>query len=349
MMKEWYNDKIKVSKETSMVKLKDIAQAAGVSVTQVSRALNNHSDVSEDTKRKVKEIAKEMGYIKNTTAQKLVMQVSNQIALVIKGFTNPSNSVEYNSIYPLLCGINRYINEVDHELVVYMLQENTESYTEYFQSKGIQGAILFGFDYDDKKLHELLETNYPCVCIDIPIQGKNKGCVIINNTLYATQAVEALIVSGKKHIAMISGTPKAIVSIEREAGYRIALHKHNFTLQKGYICDGNFRQKRAKELTRELLQTYPEIDAFFCASDYMALGCMEMLREMGKSIPQDIAVIGFDNMPITKYVTPKLSTVSQNDEQKGYEAAKLLVDIMHRDIEDKTVILSCEIKLRESV
>lgn len=332
-----------------MIRLKDIAQAAGMSVTQVSRALNDHNDVSEETKIKIRELAKKMGYVKNVAAQKLVMQVSNQIALVIKGIENAGDTMEYNAIYPILCGINQYTNKVGYELIVYILQENIENYTDYFQQKGITAAILCGFDYDDEKLHELLETNSACVCIDIPIEGHKKGCVITNNTLYASQAVEALIHSGKKNIAMISGTPHAMVSIEREAGYRVALRKHKMDIKEEYITNGDFKKKSAREATYEILKQYPEIDGFFCASDYMALGCMEAIQNIGKSVPKDIGVIGFDNIPITKYVKPKLSTVAQDDYQKGYEAAKLLIELVKGEENQKTVTLSCEMKIRESI
>ncbi len=331
-----------------MVRLKDIAQAAGMSVTQVSRALNDHNDVSEETKVRIRELAKKMGYVKNITAQKLVMQVSNQIALVIKGFENVGESIEYNAIYPMLCGMNQYTNEMKYELVVYILQENIDSYISYFQEKGISKAILCGFEYDDEKLHELLESNCTCVCIDIPVEGDKKGCVITNNTLYATQAVEALIHSGKQHIAMLSGTPHAIVSIEREAGYRVALRKHKMVINEAYIFNGDFRKQKARQVTLEVLERHPEIDGFFCASDYMALGCMEAIQTMGKRIPEDIGVIGFDNIPITRYVKPKLSTVAQDDYQKGYEAAKLLIQMENGEMIQKTVTLSCEMKIRES-
>ena len=332
-----------------MVRLKDIAKEAGMSVTQVSRALNNHNDVSEDTKVRIREIAKKMGYVKNMAAQKLVMQVSNQISLVIKGFENISSTQEYNSIYPILCGINQCMNETKYEVVTYILQEHVSSYIEYFQERGISQAILVGFEYDDEKLHELLESNYTCVCIDIPVEGQNKGCVITNNTLYAAQAVEALLESGKKHIAMISGTSHAIVSIEREAGYRVALRKRKIEIREEWIFNGNFQQDQAKEVALKALTTYPEIDGFFCASDYMALGCMEAVESLGKKIPEDIAIIGFDNIPVTKYVKPKLSTVAQDDYRKGYEAAKLLIQLANKENVQKTVMLNCEIILRESV
>lgn len=119
-------------------------------------------------------------------------------------------------------------------------------------------------------------------------------------------------------------------------------------INEAYIFNGDFRKQKARQVTLEVLERHPEIDGFFCASDYMALGCMEAIQTMGKRIPEDIGVIGFDNIPITRYVKPKLSTVAQDDYQKGYEAAKLLIQMENGEMIQKTVTLSCEMKIRES-
>ncbi len=332
-----------------MVKLKDVAKAAGMSVTQVSRALNNYDDVNEETKTRIKAIAKEMGYVKNITAQKLATGTSNQITFVIKGLDDRSNLVEYNSIYPILCGINGYTSQLQYEVVVYIVQEKVNSYVDYFKDKGINNAILFGFEYDDEAFIELINSTYTLVCIDIPIDGENKGCVITNNTFYATQAVDLLYKSGKQNIAMISGKNQAIVSIEREAGYRVALQKNKKIVDETLILNGEFREQKAKEVTLQVLKDHPEIDGFFCASDYMAIGCMEAIKSINKRIPEDIAVIGFDNMPVSRYVTPSLTTVAQDDYKKGYQAAELMSSLMKRECETKTVLMNCEIKIRASI
>ncbi len=329
-----------------MITLKDVAREANMSVTQVSRALNGHDDVSEETKARIRQIANELGYIKNTMAQKLVMQVKNEIALVIKGFEDEANLSDYNPIYKILCGVNKLATEKNWELVVFMLQDSTSSYVEFFRNKGISKAILSWFEYDDERLIELIDSNISCVFIDIPVEGNRNGCVITNNILYATQAVEALIRSGKKHIAMISGTPHAMVTIEREAGYKVALEKHQMKIYPYY--DGDFNQKKAKDMTKKALEENPEIDGFFCASDYMAFGCMEAIEAFGKRIPEDIAVVGFDDIPISRHIKPTLSTIRQDDFAKGYEAAKLLTELEENN-EKSVVTLGCEFIKRDSL
>ncbi|OON92193.1 MAG: hypothetical protein ATN32_09895 [Candidatus Epulonipiscium fishelsonii] len=332
-----------------MVTLKDIAKASGLSITQVSRALNNHTDVSDDTKVKVNKIATSMGYVKNMSAQRLAMQLSNQIAIVVKGIEKETELMEYNSVYPIVCGANKYANHNNYEIAMYIIPDDINSYVNYFQQKGIGKAILFGFEYNDKRFLELLESQYICVCIDIPIEKENKGCVVTDNTLYATYAVEALIKSGKKTIAMINGKSQAIVSIERKAGYLAALSNYNLEHRQKYIFNGNFDRAKTEHLTLQIMKDYPDINGFFCASDYMAMGCMNALQTIGKKIPQDVGIIGFDNIPISKFIKPSLSTVSQNDFKKGYEAAKLLINICENKATQKTTSLSCSLELRESI
>ncbi len=331
------------------VTLKDVAERAGMSVTQVSRALNGYNDVSASTKERIKALADEMGYIKNVAAQKLATQSSNQIALVIKGMENDNKYNTYSAVYSVIRGIEAYTSSINYDLTIYTLRENRQSYVAYFNAKGITSAILIGFEYNDPYLSELLESPIPCVCIDIPTTGGNNGCIIVNNSYYASQVVELLIRSGKKKIAMITGKENAIVSMERETGYKIALAKHQMEWNAEFILKGNFERDTARECTKEILKKYPDIDGFFCASDYMAIGCMEGIREMGKSIPEDIGVVGFDDIPVSEYLMPSLSTVAQNSYEKGYAAAKLIHEIIRKENTPRIITLECELKMRDSV
>lgn len=335
--------------KNNSVKLKDIAKQSGLSVTQVSRALNGHDDVSCATKKRIKAIAQEMGYIKNVTAQKLVTQTSNQIALVIKGMEEDASHNEYSLVYSIIRGIEAYTSTINYDLTIYAMRGNMKSYFDYFVAKGITSAILTGFDYNDKKLLQVLDSSIPCACIDIPVTGENNGCVITDNVHYATQAVDLLIESGKQKIAMINGKNTAIVSIEREKGYQTSLAKNKIDFREEWVVQGEFNRIKAKERTLELMQNYPEIDGFFCASDYMAVGCMEALKELGKNIPKEVGVIGFDDIPISAYVTPSLTTVKQDNYSKGYLAAKIIHEIIKKEDKPRTLTLECEMKIRNSI
>lgn len=331
-----------------MVKLKDIAKECGISMTQVSRALNDRDDVSEETKILVRQTADRLGYVKNINAQILATKESNQIALMIYGVDRDKNS-EPSIIYNIIKGVNRFAKENGLEAVVY-LNENPEiSYRTFCRQRGITGIILFGVNYEDQSYKEIIESDFPCVVIDIPAEGKNKGSVVVNNIYHSMEATNQIIKKGRKKIAMMCGHGHSMVDVERKAGYRMALENHNIPVVSDLIVYGDFDSDKAYEKTKELFTKYPDIDGIYCASDFMALGTIRALKDMGKKLPQDVSVFGFDGIMLGEFIKPALSTIKQNNLQKGYLAAKLLRDILNKEVESNTIVVPCDLVLRESV
>lgn len=331
-----------------MVSLKDIAAASGISLTQVSRALNNHSDVSEETKQKVRRIAKEMGYVKNINAQRLATKVSNQIAVIVIGMNEDANDSGGNIFIDIIRGINKFATEVEYEAIIHLVEnKRKKSYLEYCKERAIEGVIIIGSQFDDPRFTELVESDFPCVAIDIQIDGKNKGSVIINNTYYSMIAVNEIIKSGKNKIAMLSGTEHDMVSLERKAGYEMALRTNKLTVDENIIINCEFDYNKSIEATRDLLNC--NVDGIFCASDYMALGAIKAIEENGLRIPEDIAVFGFDGIPIGQYIRPRLTTIKQDNYKKGYSSAKLLYEILTGKENMGTIVVPCTVEKRESV
>lgn len=333
-----------------LITLKQVAKECGVSITQASRALNNFSDVSEKTKLHVKQTAQRLGYVKNVAAQNLATGSSNQVAYIVVGIQDDHNSNEYSNIYPIMRGINDFIITTEFELAVYFFKPSSVSYLEFARKKGLAGIILSGLNYDDPNLKELLNSDLPCVLLDIPVLNYNKkGCVVINNALQASTCVEKLIEIGKKNIIMITGHLHAMVSLERETGFKTALIMNNMPFCEERIFRADFDEKIASEITYEVLKQFPQVDGIFCASDFMAIGCMKTLLAQGKRIPQDVAVIGFDGIPQGRYVTPTLTTIGQDNYQNGYCSAKLLNDFLtDADISSHTITLNCKLIERDS-
>lgn len=331
-----------------MVNLKDIAKECGVSLTQVSRALNDRDDVSEKTKILVRETADRMGYVKNINAQILATKESNQIALMIYGVDEDKNS-EPSIIYNIIKGVNRFAKENGLEAVVYLNEDPKISYRSFCRQRGITGIILFGVNYEDENFKEIIASDFPCVVIDIPTEGKNKGSVVVNNIYYSMEATNQLIARGRKKIAMMCGHGYSMVDVERKAGYKMALENHNMPIDEEIIVFGDFDSEKAYDKTRELFKAHPDIDGIYCASDFMALGTIQALKEMGRKVPWDVSVFGFDGIMMGEFVNPALSTIRQNNLKKGYLAAKLLRDILEGEAETNTVVVPCEVVLRESV
>ncbi len=332
-----------------MINLKDISKASGFSVTQVSRALNNHEDVNEETKHKIQKIATEMGYVKNITAQRLSSKKSNQIAVIVHGVEEDINDFNTNILFSILKGVNKFALSVDYEPIIHLVDKSDISYLNFCRQRGISGVILVGIKYDDPKFQELVQSNFPCVVIDIPIEGKKKGCVVVNNNYYSICAVSLLIEKGRRNIALISGHNHAMVTIERKIGYKTALLSAGIQYNENFIISADFEYEKAYRKTIELLTKYNEIDAIFAMSDIMAIGALKAAKHLNKKIPEDISIFGFDGISITQFVNPAISTIKQDNFKKGYSAAKLLYEILHETNEENTILIPCDIIVTESI
>jgi LacI family transcriptional regulator len=329
--------------------IKDIAKVAGVSVTTVSRALNGYSDVNENTRQKIIEVAKQLNYIPNTIARSLVMNKSKTIGLLVSGLKRESS--KDNFTFEVLAGVNQYVGETDYDMILFSTnstKQREKTYTQLCRERRVDGAILQGIRIDDPYLQEVVESDIPCVLIDIPIKSETVGYVTTDNVLGAKKAVQHLLELGHKHIGMINGHEFAFVSVKRLEGYKQALLEAGLPFYEDWVVNGAFEEERAEREALALFTKYPEITAVFCASDLMALGAIKAVKKLGKRVPEDIAVIGHDDIFLASYSTPPLSTVAQNVFAMGYEAAKLLIQMLEGKAESHVKILKTELKIRES-
>lgn len=313
-----------------MTTIKDVARMAGVSVTTVSRALNGHDDVNPETRRRIQEVAEKLGYSPNIAARTLVSKKSRTLGLLLSALTR--NSVKDNIVFEMLCGMNDRAAELDYDLVLFNTtpqKQRQKSYKALCKERGVDGVIMMGMRLDDPYLEEMLHAAIPCVLIDIPIERKkNIGYVMTDNVQGALEAVEHLIGLGHRHIGMINGHAQAAVSIQRLDGYRQALDQHGIPFDERYVADGAFSEDGGKDAAYRLLTAHPELTAIFCASDLMALGALQAIRSLGRRVPEDISIIGFDNIVASQYCTPGLTTVNQDKYLMGYTAAATLIDML---------------------
>lgn len=333
-----------------MTTIKDLAKAAGVSVTTISRALNGYSDVSEKTRMRIKKIAEEMDYRPNALAKGLVLKKSRTIGVIISDLER--NNAKDSFSFEVLCGINLRANELNYDILLFSNNLNKQmqkNYSDLLQERNVDGAILQGLRINDPYLKEVIDKKkIPSVLIDIPLLGERVGHVTTDNISGSRSAVEHLISLGHRHIAMINGHEEAAVSKERLSGYMLALREAGITYDPSYVYDGNFSEKGGGVSIARALQEHPEVTAAFCASDLMALGAIEALKDMGLSVPDDISIVGYDDIPISSYCSPKLTTVWQDKYGMGYQAAQLIIDMLEgKEVGHKTVLNSF-LKIRES-
>jgi LacI family transcriptional regulator len=330
-----------------MTTIKDIAKAAGVSVTTVSRALTGYSDVSEKTREKIKKIAKDLNYSPNTLARSLVMNKSKTIGLLISGLNR--GSIKDNFTFEVLVGINQYVGETDYDLVIFSTtssKQREKTYSQICRERRVDGAIIQGIRTDDPYLREVVDNDIPCVLIDIPIQSDNVGYITTDNVLGAKKAVSHLIELGHRNIAIVNGHEFAFVSRQRLEGYYQALEGSGLSIKPQWVVNGNFDEIKAQEQASLLLNQYPEITAIFCASDIMAMGVMKAAKLLNKKIPDDLSIVGYDDIILAEHLTPALTTIAQDKVQMGYEAAKLLINMLENKGDPHIVTLPTNLMMR---
>lgn len=329
--------------------IKDVAKATGKSITTVSRALNGYSDVSPSTKAHIIKVAKGLGYVPNQSAKNLVRKKNNTLAIILSGLEKEGG--KDNIVYSLLSGMYAFAETINHEVALFTTstaKQKEKSYLQFCKEHNIGGAVLNGIRTDDPFFSELLQEDFPCVFIDVHMEGKRTCNISIDNKKASEEAVNHLISGGHRKIAMINGRKEATVSIEREKGYRAALSKGDILLNEDYIVYADYFEDKAYSVTLELLGRNPDITAFFCASDMMAIGTMKAVNDLGYRIPDDISVIGFDNIPLSEYTTPPLTTISQDFYTMGYEAGMQLDKLINNEKVPKNICSPYKFIIRES-
>lgn len=331
--------------------IRDVAKAAKVSIATVSKVFNGYDDINQETKTKILEIAKELDYTPNMAARTLSSKRQQTIALIL----NELNFTRKSTIpMEVLNGVYKFTEESDFEFVFYGTsteKQQQKTFRQFCNEHNITGAIVQGLKMTDPYYQEIEATSLPTVLIDIKMANPKVGTVSIDNQLAAFEAVEHLIKQNHQKIGMINGSRDANVSVLRESGYRKALEKNGLLVNEGYLQYANFEEDIAFLITKNLLNNHKEITALFCASDVMAIGAMRGIKEMGLSVPEDISIIGFDDIILASYVTPTLTSVAQDMELIGFEAAKLLAEIINQKSgnEKNQRTIAHKIKHRESV
>jgi LacI family transcriptional regulator/LacI family purine nucleotide synthesis repressor len=337
-------------RQDTMATLKDIATKTGFSVTTISRALNGYPDVNLNTRDIINQAAKELNYSPNIIARSLVMKQSKIIGFIIADLKKESakDSFMFNS----LCGISDSLSSTDYEFVLLgapTSKQHTKTYQQVCAQRQLDGVIIQGFQADDPYLQEIVGSDIPCVLFDMPMDGKNIGCVTSNHTESTTNAVKYLCHMNHKHIAYVDGAPGVYVSEMRKKGYEIALAEAGIKVREEYIVNGCFSERMAKQAIIPLLLKHPEITAVFCASDLMALGVMQAARKLELQVPKQLSIIGFDNIILSEYVTPPLTTVGQSPYDLAVAATKMVINLIEGKKTHSFIETKNELIIRDSV
>lgn len=323
--------------------LEAVAARAGVGRGTVSRVVNGSPKVSERAREAVLRAIEELGYVPNPAARTLVTRRTDTVALVV------SESEERVWGEPFFAGIIRGISAglsaTGLQLLLAMAQTPAEHerLEHYLTGHHVDGALLLSLHGDDPLPRRLEERGLPTVTAGKPLGRTPVACVDADNEGGARQAVQHLVDRGRRRIAAIAGPQDMQVGVDRLRGYR--------ELNPGpdLVAQGDFSEDSGAAAMRELLERDPDLDAVYAASDPMAIGAMHVLRAAGRSIPGDVAVVGFDDSRMARHTEPPLTTVHQPVEEMGRAMAELLVArIQGREPESPVVVLDTRLVVRES-
>jgi LacI family transcriptional regulator len=333
-----------------MSSIKEIAAQAGVSITTVSKVLNNYSDVSENTKIRVREVAERLGYTPNMAARNLALGRSNIIGLVLSEIRETDSNG--NIIFRILIGAKNLCTEKDYELLIIstdVKKQHTKKLSQLCKERQIAGVIVYGLKPGDPYFQEIAESELPCIAIDIKMKGNKISTVTTDNITAVKEIVNILHSKGHRHIGFINGLRKVAVSVDRETGYRTAMKELGLEVKKGYVKYADYYEEKAYEKTLELIKENPEITALFCASDLMALGALKAIQSLGLKVPDDIALVGFDGIQLSEYSNPRLTTIVQDFKEIGRVAAGKLIRMLKGEEVNEVDYVPYYFRKRESI
>lgn len=322
----------------------EIAERVGVSPATVSRALSGKGYVRKELREKILQVAKEMDYHPNTLARSLVTGQSFIIGLVLPDITNP--------FFP---AIARGVEDVAHRNGYNVILCNTDGsarkeadYLGLLRSKRVDGVIFTTSQVATRHVRQLVDSDIPVVLAD---RRMNVDCdfVVVDSIEGAYKATSHLIGLGHSAIGLITGPQKVTTSAERIEGYSRALRDHHIVMREELICEGDYKENSGYRHTKKLLGLSSRPTAIFACNDLMAMGALAALEEKGIRVPEEVAVVGYDDIPFASVVRPRLTTVVQPKYEIGSIACEILLERMKdRDRSRQEVFLKPNLMIRES-
>jgi DNA-binding LacI/PurR family transcriptional regulator len=329
--------------------LEEVAKLAGVSRATASRVFTASPRVSPRARRAVERAAHKLSYAPNRAARTLVTGRNDSIGLVIP---EPTTLLFGDPFFPrLVRGISEVLAARQLQLVLLAPQsaEDEARLEGYLAAGHVDGILMVSLHGTDPLPERLLSRGMPLVLGGRPMSSAPLTYVDIDNVGGARLAVEHLLAIGRTRIATITGPLDMAAGIDRLQGYREAIRQSGLQTDESYVHIGDFGHESGAIGMRALLDRLPKLDAVFCASDVMAPGALTVLRQRRRRVPQDVAVVGYDDSEIASSTVPPLSSVRQPDEEMGREMARLLLSkIDSAESGVRRVILATELVVRAS-
>lgn len=329
------------------VTLVEIAKEAGVSRSTVSRVMNNHPSVDPETRTKVLAVAEKLNYHPNLAARSLAAGKTHVLGLVIPMGVS---TLFVDPYFPLLIqGISTACNANNYSVMLWLAEPEYERRTigQVVRGGAIDGVILASALMDDPVQEALLASGIPFILVGRHPSDDRVSYVDVDNRGSARDAVAYMLRLGYNRIATITGPKNMIAGSDRLAGYLAAMHDRGISYNSDLIFEADFTEEGGYNAMQQLLSLDP--DAVFAANDVMAMGALRALRDAGKRVPEDVALMGFDDMPFSARSNPPLSSVRQPVYRTGMMAAETLIDMInHPESGPRRIILPTELVIRAS-
>lgn len=327
------------------VTIEDVARAAGVSRQTVSRAINNKADISSATRERVLDAVKELGYRPNRLAQGMVTQRTRTIGLMLADIANP--------FYPELArGVQDAARSSDYNTMLCNTDDDPEKQLVLFRSllaQGVDGIIAFAYQVDDELMTEFANVFRPIVLINRDFSHPHVSTLMVDNERGAIAAVDLLVKQGHRVIGALTNINPSFSFSRRLKGYMNQMAQHGIEVEPSWVSGGEPSLDGGYAAARQLLHDHSNMTAIFCHNDLMALGAVRAIHDLGLRVPQDVAVIGFDDIQLATMATPALSTVHVDKYEIGRKAAERLFNMIDNPSGDfRPIRLTTSLILRET-
>lgn len=327
------------------ITLKDVAERAGVSYATVSRVLAGKPNIASDTRQRVLDAVDQLGYRPNRTARSLKTRRSDIIGLII-------SDIQYDFFPPLVRGVEDQTSGVGYGLFLCNSDENTEKemdYTELLIQENVSGVIIAPTQEHSQAVQRFLAANIPVVVVDRRIQGADVDTVVIDNFTAAYELAQHLIENGYRNFGAVVGSIAATTAKERLAGFQKALADAGIMIDPAHVRIGAPRFDVGRQFTQEILSTPNPPEALLASNHLLASGVFQTIKDLDLRIPNDVALVAFDDPTWASLVEPTLTVAAQKAYSVGETAAQLLLKrILQPDLSIQMRVLAAEIRIRES-
>jgi DNA-binding LacI/PurR family transcriptional regulator len=331
--------------KTSVQTIADIARLAGVSKATVSRALNDSPLIARETKERISAIAAEHDFHMNVPARRLSLQQSHAIALVTYPFRADSEAPDVFML-EIMSGVSQALHGNDYDLLVISVEPNDLEWPRaYLESRRVDGFVLLTGMCEPRHLEALLQLGAPIVMWGVP-PGSHRLCTVAGDSYVGGRvATEHLLGRGRSRIGFLGGPEQAPEVQERYRGYEAVLRDSGLEVALDLVSYGPWHFAAAA--TRDLLARAPDLDAIFACSDALAIAAMDELRAHGRAVPDDVAVVGYDDALIARHSNPPLTTIRQDGPLAGRLLAENLLQHLRTGVVTN-VSIPAELVIRES-